>query len=113
MNCRTIGLVIAARQNARLDPLGRQNVAGVNPQLCGKKRTAPALMRVIDDKTVICGSRSFNMFSIDSNMTENYRESFADVPVGGIGMVYDGDSLFRSHRRWMCLFSIRNRRIRS
>ena len=26
----------------------------------------PALVRVIDDKTVICGSRSFNMFSIDS-----------------------------------------------
>jgi hypothetical protein len=33
-------------------------------------------------------------------MTENYRESFADLPVGGIGMVYDGDSLSEANRRF-------------
>ena len=32
-------------------------------------------------------------------MPENYRESFADLPDGGIGMVYDGDSVSEARRR--------------
>jgi hypothetical protein len=34
------------------------------------------------------------------NVTEKYRESFADFRVGGIGIAYDGEALSKAHLRF-------------